>query len=678
MNFRLAKTCGVLVSLLGLVLANTPAMAKATAGIDGSPQISNWWFKWGMSNSEMEQMSRYDVVLVDVENQTYSKQQLKQLRQLNPDIVILAYISMSDIRPDANDLDDATFRGKLGNRMAQHPEWILKNSSGERVEWWPTYKIFNVTDNSSTTNKKFNQVFPKMVKKHIYSTGLWDGVFLDNVWEDASWINSDIDLNQDGIAESASTLDTAWNNGVKKILKRIRNKTDENWIITGNGGVGYKDYLDGVAFENFPNTSYGTWAASLKQYMLIGDEEQYAIINSNGGNDGNSANYQEFRFGLTSALLGSGYYGFDSGDQTHHELYFYDEYEVALGNALGGPFNTLNTAHPTTVQEGVWRRDFENGIVLVNSTSSERTYILEEGYEKIKGVQDTITNSGKVVGSVKIPAQDGIILLNRLSRITGDAFVNGATAKVFDRNGEEVRNSFISYDPTFDGGTQIIRLPDVGKIVVAGDTYVEIYDTSNNLLSRFAPYGTSFTGGVDIAVDRLSGKKKAYRIVTGTESGGPQVRIYSMKGALVNAGCFPFPSSSTTGVHVAIGNLDGKGAKEIVVSPAENGGPQVRILNDQCELIDPGFFAFGQDERFGLNISVGDLDGDGDEEIVAAPGPGGGPQVRIFNKDGKLLNTGFFAFNSSDHSGVHVATSDITGDGKAEIIVNSFSIFNSL
>lgn len=659
-------------------MLDIPLSAGATAGVEGSPKISNWWFKWGMSRSEMEQLAQYDVVLVDVENQTYSKQRLKQLRQLNPDIVILAYISMSDIRPDAADLDDSTFRGKLGNRMASHPEWILKDADGENVEWWPTYTIFNLTDSTPTTDKKFNQVFPGMVKKQIYSTGLWDGVFLDNVWEDASWIDTQIDLNQDGVAESSVTLDAAWKTGVKKVLKRIRKKTDPNWIITGNGGVGYADLLDGVAFENFPNTSYGNWSASLKQYMLIGNETDFAIINSNGGNDGNSANYQAFRFGLTSALLGSGYYGFDSGDQTHHELYFYDEYEVALGHALGGPFNTLNSTHPTVIQAGVWRRDFENGIVLVNSTSTDRTYILEEGYEKIKGVQDSVTNSGKVVGSLTVPAQDGIILLNRLSRITGDAFINGAAAKVFDRTGQEVRSSFISYDATFDGGTQIVRLPDVERIVVAGDTYVEVYDTSNNLLSRFAPYGESFSGGVDIAVDRLSGNKKAYRIVTGTESGGPQVRIYSLGGGLKNVGCFPFPSSSSTGVHVTIGNLDGMGAKEIIVAPAQNGGPQVRILNDQCELIDPGFFAFDEDKRFGLNLSAGDLDGDGDEEIVVAPGPGGGPQVRIFNQDGKLLNAGFFAFNSSDHSGVHVATSDITGDGKAEIILNSFSIFNSL
>lgn len=674
------KSISLFTTILLLAVWALPLLpSRATSGVDGSPQISNWWFKWDMSESEMEQLSRYDMVLVDVENQVYAPNRLQELRELNPEIVILAYISMSDIRPDATDLDDSTFRGKLGNRLANHPEWILKDQHGDRVEWWPTYKIFNVTNRvPDSTGKKFNSVFPKLVAKNIYASGLWDGVFLDNVWEDASWINDEIDLNQNGQAESASTLDSAWNKGVKKILTRIRNQTDDDWIITGNGGVGYYEYLNGVAFENFPNTGYGDWAASLRQYMFIGNEDQFAIINSNDDNGGNSANYQDFRFGLTSALLGNGYYGFDSGDQTHHELYFYDEYEVAVGNPLGAAYNILNTDNPATLQDGLWRREFENGIVLVNSTDVDRTYILEEGYEKIRGVQDIKTNSGKVVGSAKIAAQDGIILLNRLSKINGDVFINGAAAKVFSDDGEEVRSSFISYDPSFDGGTQIVRLPDVGRIVVAGDTYVDVYDTSNNRLAHFAPYGESFTSGVDIAVDRLEGSAKPYRIVTGTESGGPQVRIYSLLGKLKHTGCFPFDSSWRTGVHVAVGNVDGHRGKEIVVAPAVNGGPHVRILNNQCELIDTGFFAFDSSSRFGLNVTVGNVSGTSKEEIIVAPGPGGGPQVRIFREDGKLLNGGFFAFDSSDRLGVHLSTSDITGDGLVEIIANSFSVFNNL
>lgn len=626
----------------------------------------------------MEQLAQYDLVLIDVENQQYAPQRLAQLRVLNPDITILAYISLSDIRPDAADLEDGTFRGKLGNRMNENPSWILRDRNGDKVQWWPTYNIFNLTDiTGSDVDTKFNEVFPNLIASEIYSSGLWDGVFLDNVWEDISWIGETVDLDQDGQAESASEYDQAWNDGVQEVLRRIRNQTDADWIITGNGGVGYADQLDGVAFENFPNTKYGSWIPSLREYLFIDNENGLAIINSNDNDGGNSANYQDFRFGLASALLGEGYYGFDSGPQTHHELFFYDEYEVALGDPVSGPFNTLDSAHPTELAEGLWRRDFENGIVLLNSTSSSRQYILEEGFEKVKGEQDPAVNSGKLIGSVTIPANDGILLLNRLSSITGDTFINGASAKVFDDQGEEVRNSFFSYDGAFPGGTQIIRLPDVGKIVVAGDTYIDVYDTSNKQLAHFAPYGTSFSGGVDISVGRINGKKKAYRIVTGTESQGPQVRIFSLKGILKHPGCFPYPEGFRGGVHVAVGNVDGKGKMEIVTAAGVGGGPHVQVLDNQCRLKYPGFFAFDSSARYGLNIAVGDVNGDGQDEIVTAPGVGGGPQVRIYTYRAKLISAGFFAYDQADRSGLHLATSDITGDGIEEIIVNSFSVFNS-
>lgn len=75
-------------------------------------------------------------------------------------------------------------------------------------------------------------------------------------------------------------------------------------------------------------------------------------------------------------------------------------------------------------------------------------------------------------------------------------------------------------------------------------------------------------------------------------------------------------------------------------------------------------------------MAVGDLDGDGRAEIIAASGPGGGPQVRIFNRNGRLISNGFFAYGESDRSGVLVSTADIDFDGKDEIVTNSFAIFN--
>jgi len=114
-----------------------------------------------------------------------------------------------------------------------------------------------------------------------------------------------------------------------------------------------------------------------------------------------------------------------------------------------------------------------------------------------------------------------------------------------------------------------------------------------------------------------------------------------------------------------------------VVAAGFGGGPHIRIFNNRCQLVDPGFFAFDQHLRIGVNMAVGDLNGDGKAEIIAASGPGGGPHIRIFNRHGKMLSAGFFAYEESDRSGVLVSTSDIDGDGSDEIVTSSFGIFNS-
>lgn len=66
------------------------------------------------------------------------------------------------------------------------------------------------------------------------------------------------------------------------------------------------------------------------------------------------------------------------------------------------------------LQEGdanVWRRDFTNGIVLVNGTASPQSVVVGEGYRRIAGTQDTLTNSGVAMTSVTIPSQDAILLV---------------------------------------------------------------------------------------------------------------------------------------------------------------------------------------------------------------------------------------------------------------------------
>ncbi len=129
----------------------------------------------------------------------------------------------------------------------------------------------------------------------------------------------------------------------------------------------------------------------------------------------------------------------------------------------------------------------------------------------------------------------------------------------------------------------------------------------------------------------------------------------------------------TGGASIATGNIDSDKTKEIVVGAGPGGGPHVRRYDSipssatKNTNIKGDFFAYSPTFTGGIDVAVADVLDDKKEEIVTAPGPGGGPHIKIFDADGKLLKD-FFAYPTSFVGGVNVAAADLDGDGKAEII----------
>lgn len=124
----------------------------------------------------------------------------------------------------------------------------------------------------------------------------------------------------------------------------------------------------------------------------------------------------------------------------------------------------------------------------------------------------------------------------------------------------------------------------------------------------------------------------------------------------------------TLAANIALGDVNGDGENEIIAAPAVLAPPEVKVLNKKGELIS-SFLAYGSKFRGIVNVSAADVDNDGVAEIITAVGSGGGPQIRIFNADGRLLSPGFFAEAPGFRGGINIAVADLDGDNEVEILV---------
>ena len=118
---------------------------------------------------------------------------------------------------------------------------------------------------------------------------------------------------------------------------------------------------------------------------------------------------------------------------------------------------------------------------------------------------------------------------------------------------------------------------------------------------------------------------------------------------------FAFHPDFRGGINVACGDFDGDSKDEIVASQASEGEAWVKIYryNDNQDILGQ-FNAYGTNVEVGAHIAVSDIDLDGLAEIITGAGYGGGPQVRVFKGNGKVINNGFFAYEENFRGGVFV------------------------
>ncbi|MCA9387827.1 MAG: VCBS repeat-containing protein, partial [Candidatus Andersenbacteria bacterium] len=154
-------------------------------------------------------------------------------------------------------------------------------------------------------------------------------------------------------------------------------------------------------------------------------------------------------------------------------------------------------------------------------------------------------------------------------------------------------------------------------------------------------------------------------VFTPGAGGGPQVVVKDSTWKTVDS-FFAFDSSSHAGLEVQVGDVDGDGFDEIVAVQGPGAVPEVRVFSmDGTQ--ERVFMAFSSEFRGGTHLELADIDGDAVEEIVVSPMAAGGPHVRVFSGSG-IQRASFFAYDEQFRGGVLVRSGDTNGDGMDELI----------
>lgn len=278
-----------------------------------------------------------------------------------------------------------------------------------------------------------------------------------------------------------------------------------------------------------------------------------------------------------------------------------------------------------------------------------------------------------VFKAVEMAKEELYSRLGRLVLVTGQGTktakltaANGDLVGQFPANNLASGSNIAAGDINGDGLEELVVASGSGR-----EPQVKILNSTGKLLKQFLVFDKKFRGGVNMAVDDLTGDGQAEIIVAAATGGNGQVRIFNAQGKLLSE----FSVDNKTwrgGLSLAAGDLDGRGKKEIVVGYGSGTAPIVKIFTPEGRILS-SFYVYEKKFRGGVKVAVANIDGRQDynkAEIIVAPGSGREPQIKIFDNRA-VLKKQFLGFRSNWRGGINLTAGDINNDGIGEIVAGA-------
>jgi hypothetical protein len=344
--------------------------------------------------------------------------------------------------------------------------------------------------------------------------------------------------------------------------------------------------------------------------------------------------------------------------------------DAALGSQFGEATGPSGVDDVTVSDQGVLLHNDSLGylravtLAQVNGAPAASTLIVKTGNEA--GPGDRVTVRPSSVLNILVDGGRG------RNSLTFDSPAAATLVHVADPTVAPFQSRYQFSDGTsfgftnFQGGSGAQNIVAVGADV-GGGPRVRVLDaaTQNVLFDGFV-YSPNFTGGVRVATGDVTGDGVPDLITAAGIGGGPHIQVFDGTDFVPVASFFAYEPTFTSGLYVTVGDVDGDGVDDIITGTGAGGGPLVKVFDYKGNQKD-AFFAYDPNFRGGVRVGAGDINGDGTSEIITGAGVGGGPQVTVFSFPTNAIVESYFATDPSYRGGIFVTAGDMDGDGKAEI-----------
>jgi len=381
--------------LLALPLSGATALGRTTAtpaahAASTSPGVlfNREIFQYKTSQTTAAQAARYSVVVLNAADAPH----IATLRAENPHILIFMY--QSALQSQTADPTGITTCTPYGTDNTSHPTWFLTDPLLRRIydKGYPTNYLMDVG------NPAYQQACISHADQQAQALG-FNGVFFDDVTANALWAFPP------GESSPKYPNMAAWQSAMSSWVSYAASHSSLP-IIANLGGTTvtpglwqkWASQFYGAMEESWTDGGAGLaqqvpdWPAKLANVAWSEAHGKVVLLHSyNKTETGNT-------YGLASMLLvAGGHTSYATAATYQGAETWYPEYSTAqlLGSPLGSYSRRSN---------GVYERQFQNGVVLVNPTlSSVRSFSIGGGAYSGSG----LTN----VSSVSLGPTSGLVLL---------------------------------------------------------------------------------------------------------------------------------------------------------------------------------------------------------------------------------------------------------------------------